>query len=93
MNVLILKRITSMILTAIIAAAPAAAQSPDNETYALYRDSVLDASMRVHIATFDAADGADYNRENWMLARDLFLAQAGVRTNFWCEPGRYREER
>ena len=71
-------------------AAPAWSQS-DQEVYTLYRNSVLDASMRLHVATFDSRDGTDYNAENCNLAANLFQHQDGVQTSFWCEPGRYRE--
>jgi len=69
---------------------PAFAQS-DDEVYTLYRNSVLDASMRLHVATFDSADGQEYNAENCNVAADLFQRQDGVQTRFWCEPGRYHK--
>ena len=61
----------------------------DASTFTLYRNSVLDAKMRLHVASFDTADGATYNRENCALAQLLFLSQPGVKTQFWCEPGRF----
>jgi hypothetical protein len=64
--------------------------APDSDTFTLYRNSVLDAKMRLHVATFDAADGAGYNRENCDQARELFQAQSGVKTKFWCEHGRFQ---
>lgn len=78
-----------VVLAAILAmtATMAAAQSND-EVYTLYRDSVLDPSMRIHVATFDSTDGKDYNAENCNVAADLFEHQDGVQTRFWCEPGR-----
>ena len=60
-------------------------------TFTLYRNSAVDPSMRLHVATFDAADGVDYNRGNCNLAADLFSRQPGVTTRFWCEPGRFRK--
>lgn len=83
--------VIAALLVAAIASA-ASAQTPVSDVYTLYRDSVLDTHMRIHIATFDAAESVEYNRGNCMLARDLFLAQEGVATNFWCEPGRYRPQ-
>ena len=71
-------------------ALPAAAQS-DDEVYTLYRNSVLDMTIRLHVASFDSTDGKDYNAENCFVAADLFQRQDGVRTRFWCEPGRYRK--
>ena len=47
--------------------------------------------MRLHVATFDAADGEAYNRGNCDQAKELFQAQPGVKTKFWCEKGRYRK--
>jgi hypothetical protein len=61
------------------------------DAYTLYRSSALDRNMRIHMATFDAEDGADYNRENCQIAADLFEAQPGVTVAYWCEPGLYRE--
>ncbi len=70
-----------------LTAAGAAAAS----TFTLYRNSPLDPSMRLHVATFDAAEGEQYNRENCNTAADLFSRQTGVRTRFWCEAGRFRK--
>jgi hypothetical protein len=68
----------------------AACQGQDASTYTLYRNSVLDDGARIHVATFDAADGDAYNRENCGAAAGLFGGQPGTRTRFWCEKGRYR---
>ena len=59
-------------------------------TYALYRNSVADERMRLHVATFDASDGEPYNKANCEQAKELFQAQPAVKTKFWCEKGRYR---
>ena len=64
--------------------------SPDSPVFTLYRSSVLNSAARIHVATFDAADGGTYNHENCNAAADLFQHQEGVRTRFWCEGGRYR---
>ena len=66
-------------------------EARDGELFTLYRSSVTDANMRLHIATFDASDGESYNRENCELARELFQAQPSVRTKFWCEKGLYKK--
>ena len=58
--------------------------------YTLYRNSVLDGAMRIHIATFDSKDGSEYNRQNCDIAAALFREQPGVTVNYWCEPGRAR---
>jgi hypothetical protein len=60
----------------------------EGTAYRLYRSSLAMKNARLHIATFDAADGAAYNNENCLSARDFF--QPDVKTNFWCEKGRYR---
>lgn len=79
----------TLALVAAIVASPAAAQPlPDSDVYTLYRDSVVPGIEKVHVATFDTSEGREYNRGNCMLARDLFQRQPGVKTNFWCEPGR-----
>lgn len=62
----------------------------DGNPYTLYRASPLDANMRLHIATFDAADGENYNSENCRIASELFGKQPGVTVRYWCEKGRYR---
>ena len=63
----------------------------DDRTYTLYRNSVTHVNMRIHVATFDANEKEKYNRENCDVARQLFQAQPGVKTKFWCEKGRYKE--
>lgn len=62
----------------------------DGATYTLYRNSALDQSMRVHVATFDSSDGEDYNDENCNVAQQLFQRQGGVTVRYWCEKGRFR---
>lgn len=65
---------------------------PSGDVYTLYRNSVLDPSMRVHMATFDAKDSDNsYNQQNCMLAAKLFQGQPGVATTFWCEKGGYKK--
>lgn len=59
--------------------------------FTLYRNSPLDPAMRIHVATFDTSEGASYNDENCRLAADLFQAQDGVATRFWCEKGRFKQ--
>ena len=63
----------------------------EGEIYVLYRNSVVDESMRLHIATFDASEAENYNRGNCDQARELFQAQPSVKTKFWCEKGRFRK--
>lgn len=63
----------------------------EDAVYTLYRDSVLDKSLRIHVATFDADASQAYNKENCEIARDLFEGQPGVESTYWCEKGYYRE--
>jgi hypothetical protein len=65
--------------------------SSNDHVYTLYRNSVIDSNMRIHIATFDAKEDEVYNKENCELARDLFQKQEGVTAKFWCEKGRYKK--
>ena len=60
-------------------------------TYTLYRGSKADPDLRIHIASFDTADGLAYNRENCEIAARLFQTQPGVTVRYWCEKGRYRK--
>jgi hypothetical protein len=58
--------------------------------FTLYRTSPVDASMRLHVATFDAKENENYNWENCLLAANLFAAQPGVKARYFCEKGRFR---
>ena len=42
-------------------------------------------TMRIHMATFDSADGKEYNEENCALVRDLILTLPNVAVAYWCE--------
>jgi len=61
-----------------------------SDPYTLYRNSVLDKSSRIHIATFDSKEGNGYNMANCNIAQDLFQNQPFVETRFWCEKGFYK---
>ncbi|MCI0599142.1 MAG: hypothetical protein L0Y50_01720 [Beijerinckiaceae bacterium] len=63
----------------------------ENELFVLYRNSVINENMRIHVATFDASDGEAYNKGNCEQAQALFQAQPGVKTRFWCEKGRFKK--
>jgi len=65
--------------------------SSDTDVFTLYRNSVTNENMRIHVATFDAAEKEEYNRGNCEQAQVLFQAQPGVKVKFWCEKGRYRK--
>lgn len=83
-------RIAFTILALAGMALPASAID-DAEVVTLYRNSPIDSTMRIHMATFDAADGKDYNSDNCWLIADMFQAANDVEMRYWCEPGRYRE--
>lgn len=72
----------------VVAALSLAGCDAQSSAFTLYRSSVT-GPMRIHVATFDAADGADYNRENCQVALGLFQAQPGVKVRYWCEKGRF----
>jgi hypothetical protein len=67
-----------------------ASSEDDASVYTLYRTSPADASMRFHVATFDAKEAESYNRENCLVAANLFAAQPGVKARYFCEKGRFR---
>ena len=68
-----------------------AACGSDSDAFTLYRSSLLDGNMRIHVATFDTGDGANYNSENCNIGAQLFAAQPGVKVRYWCEKGRYKK--
>lgn len=62
-----------------------------SDTYTLYRNSVLDETMRLHVATFNSKDGEKYNQGNCDIAKELFQKQDGVKIKFWCEKGAFKK--
>ncbi len=64
-----------------------------DSSFLLYRNSLIDSSLKIHIASFDTNEGAEYNAENCWLAADLFQNQPGVSTRFWCEPSEDEEQK
>lgn len=76
-----------------IAAATVQAVAQEKPVSTLYRNSFIDSTMRIHIATFDAdVTIPTYNSENCQIAAKLFQGQSGVSVRYWCEPGRYRQD-
>ena len=78
----------------------------DTSVYALVRGSGADLlapdpsrpPLRILVATFDnsegtAAQAAAVNGNNCARAAEMFMAQPGVSVRFWCEQGRFRQER
>ncbi|WP_323781574.1 hypothetical protein [Leisingera sp.] len=78
-----------VLLWLVLSAFSSAAMAADG-VFTLYRSSVVDPQMRIHVATFDTTEGGEYNAENCQLAARLFLSQPGVKTLFWCESGRFK---
>lgn len=88
-----MKRVV-LALALTLAAGNSIAYEPDLPTvYTLYRSSSVSSMQdaRLHMATFDAADGAEYNRGNCLIAARLFQQQPGVIVRYWCEVGHYRK--
>ncbi|CAM5770350.1 hypothetical protein LMIY3S_03144 [Labrys miyagiensis] len=82
-----------LLLAAAVAGVIAGAKwhgADDGAIYTLYRSVAQSEVGRVHVATFDAVEGEAYNQGNCQAAAQLFLAQPGVTTKFWCEKGRFR---
>ena len=63
----------------------------EGRTYTLYRDSPIGKDMRLHVATFDAGETEDYNRDNCILTGKLFQSQPGVTARYWCEKGYFKQ--
>ena len=70
------------------------AHATPQATYTLYRSSATDggANMRIHVATFDAIDGATYNRDNCEISKTLFQEKSGVAVTYWCERGYFSKK-
>ena len=69
------------------------AQDPQT-VYTLYRTSAVagGGAWRLHVATFDATDGANYNRDNCTTAKALFQGQPGVTVTYWCEREFFKQQ-
>ena len=64
----------------------------DDAVFTLYRNSPIDASMRIHVASFDAHDSSPaYNQENCTVVLDLMQRQPAVTARYWCEKGRFKK--
>ena len=62
----------------------------ETDVFTLYRNSPIDKTMRIHVATFNARAGEKYNAENCDIAAGLFVAQGGVTVRYWCERGPFK---
>ena len=62
------------------------------DSWSLYRRSVIDNEARVYLGTFDSLEkaydksGPGYNQTNCEIAEDLFENQPSVIVDHWCEP-------
>jgi hypothetical protein len=81
----------AMTILALAAMALPAGAIDDAEVVTLYRNSPADSAMRIHMATFDAGDGKDYNSENCWIIADMFQRANDPSMRYWCEPGRFRQ--
>lgn len=74
--------------------------------YTLYRTgvdlsaNVHDETLRIHVATFDANQDANYNLANCEFAQESFNTNqphfrsgkiATIKIKYWCEKGRFRK--
>lgn len=66
---------------------PACGRPFDHNVYTLYRSAIIGGEA-IHVATFDAKEGRDYNETNCLLVRDLIQSQPGVTVSYWCTQGR-----
>jgi hypothetical protein len=85
-----LRRTGCLIVAALIILAACDDSPPKGIVYTLYRNSPGFADMRIHVASFDAAQDKEYNRTNCEAARDLFAGQSGTAVRYWCERGRFQ---
>jgi hypothetical protein len=79
------------LITALVLVISGCSPTMDSYTHTLYRSSMTDEGMRIHVATFDSTDGDIYNQENCSQAQKLFQGQPGVKTRFWCEKGLFKK--
>ena len=84
-------KILFLVILILVSSIPANSHQPDrvpaDEVYTLFRGSPVDKDHRYKIATFDAIHGESYNRENCIIARNLFSSQPGVTVDYWCHNG------
>lgn len=77
-------------ITAISFALLAGCGPTDGRVFTLYRNSVMNEQLRIHIATFDADENEQYNNDNCNHVADLFRSQPGLGVRYWCEKGRFK---
>jgi len=59
------------------------------EPYSLYKTPLMGQQTRLHVFTFDASGGREYNKNNCQLALERFEKEQGGKFKFWCELGGY----
>ncbi len=65
----------------------------DRGFWTLYRNSSIDKTMRIHVASFDSIEGGsdegnyEYNKQNCEAVSKSLGSQVGVVANYWCERG------
>ena len=66
----------------------------EKSVYTLYQGMpTLDGGvMRLHVATFDAAEGIEWNRNNCETVARLYKPVEVGRVSHWCEPGRFKRK-
>jgi hypothetical protein len=60
------------------------------DTYTLYRNGAVNDTLRIHVASFDAAEPGSYNHDTCERVRELFQLQPTVTSRFWCEAGPFK---
>lgn len=77
------------------------ANASERRVVTLYSSSSVIENYRAHIATFDADQPFGYNWGNCKIAADMWNQSirendprtpiSGIRVDYWCEKGRFRE--
>lgn len=74
------------ILTLSLIALTGCGLNDDSDEMRLYRTGVGLPDMKIHVATFDAKEEAEYNRNNCEIAKEHFQ-QPSVTVRYWCAWG------
>jgi len=60
-------------------------------SYTLLRNETVGDTSRIVVATFNANETEEFNRDNCEHARELFQVELTNRARYWCEKGRVRK--
>jgi hypothetical protein len=63
----------------------------DGLSYTLLRNETVGDTSRIVIATFNANETQDFNRDNCEHARELFQVEPTNHARYWCEKGSVRK--